>query len=110
MKYGNDSRVRTPDTSEALDALARQGHLPQPEFEIFREGYSFLRRLEQRIHVLHATSSTNIDVRAPGLAPLARRMGMHDSAGETAVDELLARYRDVTESVRRAYERVLGVS
>lgn len=110
MKYGNDSRVRTPDTSEALDALARQGHLPQPEFEILREGYSFLRRLEQRIHVLHATSSTNIDVRAPGLAPLARRMGMHDSAGETAVDELLARYRDVTESVRRAYERVLGVS
>ena len=60
--------------------------------------------------MLHATSATVIDSRAPGLAPLARRMGMHDSAKRSAVEELVERYRDVTEAVRAAYERALGIA
>ncbi|MCK6534180.1 MAG: bifunctional [glutamate--ammonia ligase]-adenylyl-L-tyrosine phosphorylase/[glutamate--ammonia-ligase] adenylyltransferase [Polyangiaceae bacterium] len=109
MRHGKDPRVRSPDTGEALEALASCGYLPRPEFETLREAYAFLRRLEQRIHVLHATSATVLDVRAPGLTQLARRMGMHDSGGRTGVDELLERYRDVTDAVRGAYERVLAI-
>jgi glutamate-ammonia-ligase adenylyltransferase len=109
MRHGRDPRVRTPDTAQALDALATLGYLGRPEYETFREAYAFLRRLEQRIHVLHATSATVIDSRAPGLAPLARRLGIHDTPQRTAVEELLERYRDVTEAVRTAYLRVLGV-
>lgn len=109
MRHGKDPRVRSPDTAEALEALASFGYLPRPEFETLREAYAFLRRLEQRIHVLHATSATVLDVRAPGLGQLARRMGMHDTGGRTGVEELLERYRDVTEAVRAAYERVLAI-
>lgn len=109
MRHGKDPRVRTPDTGEGLEALASSGYLPRPEYETLREAYAFLRRLEQRIHVLHATSATVLDVRAPGLAQLARRMGMYDSVRRTGVDELLEHYRDVTEAVRAAYERVLGI-
>lgn len=110
MRYGRDPRIRTPDTAQALEALVTAGYLGRSDYETFREAYTFLRRLEQRIHVLHASSSTVIDARAPGMAKLARRLGMHDSAQSSAVEELFARYRDVTRAVRSAYLTVLGIS
>lgn len=109
MRHGRDPRIRTPDTGQALEALTAAGYLGRPEYETFREAYTFLRRLEQRIHVLHASSSTVIDARAPGMAKLARRLGMHDGAQGSAVDELFERYRDVTRAVRAAYSSVLGI-
>jgi [glutamine synthetase] adenylyltransferase / [glutamine synthetase]-adenylyl-L-tyrosine phosphorylase len=109
MRHGRDPRVRTPDTAAALDALGTLGYLSRLDYETFREGYVFLRRLEQRIHVLHGVSSTTLEPRAPGFLQLARRLGFYDSAARSAVDELAERYRDTTDAVRAAYERVLGV-
>ncbi len=110
MRYGTDHRVRTTDTLEALEALGTLGYLARRDFETLRDGYLFLRRLEQRIHVLHSTSSTFIDERAPGLAQLARRMGLASTARESASAALITRYRDVTRAVRAAYEGVLGIA
>jgi [glutamine synthetase] adenylyltransferase / [glutamine synthetase]-adenylyl-L-tyrosine phosphorylase len=109
MQHGTDARVRTPDTGQALEALSAAGYLARPDYEALREGYTFLRRLEQRIHVLRGVGSTTIDVRRPGLAQLARRMGMHEQAPAGAVEALLSRHRDVSEAVRATYLRVLGV-
>jgi hypothetical protein len=36
-------------------------------------------------------------------------MGYRDGPGLRAVEALLARYKDVTENVRAAYRRVLGI-
>jgi glutamate-ammonia-ligase adenylyltransferase len=107
MVHGKDPMVRTTDTSDALEALYRQGYLGRAEYEAFREGYRFLRRLEQRIHVLRGAGSSSIDLRSRGLPHLARRMGYRDGPGERALDQLLERYRDVTNEVREAYDRVL---
>jgi glutamate-ammonia-ligase adenylyltransferase len=101
--------VRTPDTPEALEALQAAGYLAARDYGAFREGYRFLRRLEQRIHVLRGRSSSVIQRGAAGMPELARRMGYRDTPGSPAVDTLFARYRDVTETVRAAYERVLGL-
>jgi [glutamine synthetase] adenylyltransferase / [glutamine synthetase]-adenylyl-L-tyrosine phosphorylase len=109
MQHGKDPRVRTPDTGQALEQLSAAGHLARPDYEALREGYTFLRRLEQRIHVLRGIGSTVIDVRRPGLAQLARRMGIHEQARDKAVEVLLGRYHDVTEAVRSTYLRVLGI-
>jgi glutamate-ammonia-ligase adenylyltransferase len=110
MQCGADKSVRTPDTGEALEALGAAGHLERRDYEAFREGYRFLRRLEQRMHVLRGSSSSVIVTRGPGMPELARRMGYRDTPGTPAVTALLARYRDVTGAVRAAYERVLGLS
>jgi glutamate-ammonia-ligase adenylyltransferase len=110
MRHGRDRRVRTPDTSQALEVLSTLGYLSRRDHDAFREGYTFLRRLEQRIHVLGGAGSTTIDVRRPGLVQLARRMGMHERAAGDAVDSLLARHHEVTEAVRASYEHVLGLS
>ncbi len=73
-------------------------------------GVPLLRRLEQRLRVLHGTSAQWIEEGAPGVAPLARRMGMRDGPWGSAAEALLVRYRAVTEDVRAAYLAVIGAA
>lgn len=111
MQNGSDPRVRTADLGTALNALHDAGYLPTTEFEVFSEGYRFLRQLEQRIVVRSGTTNAAvIDTRSTGLTQLARRMGFQDFQGERASTQLLSRYREVTDSVRASYERVLGLA
>ncbi len=109
MKHGHDRRVRTTETETALAALEACGYLNARDAETLREGYLTLRRLEQRLRVLHGTSAQLVEEGAPGLALLARRMGLRDSVKATAVDALLSRYSSLTNDVRNAYMHVLGV-
>jgi glutamate-ammonia-ligase adenylyltransferase len=109
MQNGADEAVRTPDTSVALEALAQRGYLASEDYDALREGYAFLRRLEQRLHVLYGSGTSVIATRGPGLAALARRMGYRSQPGTPAEVLLLAHYRDVTLNVRAAYQRVFGI-
>lgn len=110
MKHGSDPRVRTAETETALGALEACGWIDASTADPLREGWRFLRRLEQRLRVMHGTSATLIEEGAPGLAPLARRMGMREQSPRgRAEDALLERYVAVTRDVRAAYLRVLGL-
>jgi [glutamine synthetase] adenylyltransferase / [glutamine synthetase]-adenylyl-L-tyrosine phosphorylase len=109
MKHGADRRVRTSDTQGALDALEACGYLDAQLAASLRDGYRTLRRLEQRLRVVHGTSAQYLEEGAPGLALLARRMGMRDGPRGTASERLLAHYRAVTRDVRAAYLSVLGL-
>ncbi|MRG91529.1 bifunctional [glutamate--ammonia ligase]-adenylyl-L-tyrosine phosphorylase/[glutamate--ammonia-ligase] adenylyltransferase [Polyangium spumosum] len=110
MCSGADPGVRTTETSLAIEALAASGKLSPEQAEALRDGYSFLRKLGGRIRIVHANASHLLEESAPGLRPLARRMGIRDRPGEQAAGELLARYREVTARVRAVYEDVLGGS
>jgi [glutamine synthetase] adenylyltransferase / [glutamine synthetase]-adenylyl-L-tyrosine phosphorylase len=112
MKYGADPRVRSTDTETAIGALETCGYLDASLAAVLREGYAMLRRLEQALRVVHGTSASLIEEGAPGLAALARRMGVRDGANTpsgTAAEALLERYRAVTRDVRAAYLTVLGL-
>jgi glutamate-ammonia-ligase adenylyltransferase len=109
MRHGRDARVRTPDTMTALEALHACGYLSKPDFVAFRDAHPFLRRLEMRSRVQHGVGASVISAGHPGLAQLARRMGLRDRARSSATDILLTRYRQATESVRATYLRVLGL-
>ena len=87
----------------------RAGTSRRPLADALRDGWRFLRRLEQRLRVSHGTSATLLEEGAPGLAALARRMGMHDAPRARAGHALLERYLAVTREVRAAYLRVLGI-
>jgi glutamate-ammonia-ligase adenylyltransferase len=108
MRHGDDLSVRTTDTGEALEALHAAGHLNRRLFDLLRDGYRFLRRLEQRIHVLTGQSSSRIDADSPSLPQLARRMGLQDEPGGSAAQQLLARYETLTANVHTAYLEALG--
>jgi len=107
MRYGTDPSVRTSNTLEAIDALERSGALEAGDAATLREGYRFLRTLEQRLHVVHNTSLHLIEARAPGLLPLARRMGITAAPGRGAPELLLDRHAQITNAVRSAYERIM---
>jgi glutamate-ammonia-ligase adenylyltransferase len=107
LKYGRDHRVRTPETGVAIRALESTGHLAPEHAEALRDGYAFLRKLEQRIRILHGAAAQLLEENAPGLYPLARRMGLRDRSGSMAAAGLVARYLAVTERVRATYEAIL---
>jgi glutamate-ammonia-ligase adenylyltransferase len=109
MHHGQDPRVRTTETEVAISALETCGHLDASLAEALRDGWRFLRRLEQRVRISHGTSVNLLEEGAPGLVPLARRMGMRDGPRARADQTLLERYAAVTTDVRTAYLRVLGL-
>ena len=109
MKHGSDERVRTPDTGEALEALAARGYLPRADYERFRDAYRFLRRLEQRIHVHRGDGTNWVDAQALGLSGLGRQMGFQRSPTKSAGEQLFERYLTVTDTVRSCYLRLLGL-
>jgi glutamate-ammonia-ligase adenylyltransferase len=109
MHHGHDPRVRSTETEVAISALETCGHLDASLAEALRDGWRFLRRLEQRVRVSHGTSVNLLEEGAPGLVTLARRMGMRDGPRARADQTLLERYVAVTTDVRTAYLRVLGL-
>ncbi|AGP34990.1 bifunctional [glutamate--ammonia ligase]-adenylyl-L-tyrosine phosphorylase/[glutamate--ammonia-ligase] adenylyltransferase [Sorangium cellulosum] len=108
IRHGADPRVRTSETLAAIDALASAGYLSAAHAEIFRDGHAFLRKLEQRIRIVHADASQLLQEDAPGVPLLARRTGIRGRTGAEAAKELLARYGAITERVRRAYEAIVA--
>jgi glutamate-ammonia-ligase adenylyltransferase len=108
MRHGADPGVRTTDTGLAIEALARGGYLSAEHADALREAYAFLRRLQERSRIVHAAASQYLEENAPGLAPLARRMGIRDRTGTLAAGELIARYRSVTDRVRATYEAIVA--
>lgn len=108
MRHGEDRRVRTTETDVALSALETCGYLETTTGETLRDGWRFLRRLEQRLRISHGSSASLIEEGAPGLPALARRMGMRDGPRARADQALLDRYVTVTREVRAAYLRVVA--
>jgi glutamate-ammonia-ligase adenylyltransferase len=109
MRHGADHGIRLAGTLEAIGALKDAGYLRSDEACTLRDGYVFLRKLQQRLHIVHATSMNLLEDEAPGLIPLARRMGFHNEPLRSAQQQLMDRYRAVTEEVRGCYLRLLGV-
>jgi glutamate-ammonia-ligase adenylyltransferase len=109
MVHGRDRRIRTTETELALLALETCRYLDPPLADTLREGWRFLRRLEQRLRVAHGKSEALLEEGAPGLRVVARAMGMRDVPRVRAEDALLKRYQSVTRDVRSAYLRVLGL-
>jgi glutamate-ammonia-ligase adenylyltransferase len=109
MTHGSDPRVRTTETEVALAALEAAGYLDSSLADPLREGWRFLRRLEQRLRISHGWSATLLEEGAPGLLTLARRMGMREARLGSPDVALLERYRAITHEVRAAYLNVLGL-
>jgi glutamate-ammonia-ligase adenylyltransferase len=108
MLHGRDMRVRSTETEIAVSALESCGYLEASVAETLRDGWRFLRRLEQRLRISHGTSVRLVEEGAPGLATLARGMGMRDGPRSRADQALLERYAQVTHEVRAAFLQVLG--
>lgn len=108
QRFGHsDSTVRTTDTLLAIDALTAAGGLAKADANRLRAGYEFLRRLEQRIRMLHVDRSALIERGAPGLPLTARSLGFRDPRPE---EGLLEQYAEVTSAVTAIFATTVGTA
>ncbi|HET9155468.1 MAG TPA: bifunctional [glutamate--ammonia ligase]-adenylyl-L-tyrosine phosphorylase/[glutamate--ammonia-ligase] adenylyltransferase, partial [Myxococcaceae bacterium] len=96
--------VRQPGTLDALAALAASGRLRREDAAELRDGYLFLRRVENRQRLVHGRALQHLPTRGRPLLLLARRLGY---GGPDAGGAFLSEYRAVAATVRAAYVRVL---
>jgi [glutamine synthetase] adenylyltransferase / [glutamine synthetase]-adenylyl-L-tyrosine phosphorylase len=99
--------LRSCNTLLALEAMRQLAILPEPDYQALAEGYRFLRRLENRLRLIHDYSMNDLGGPLKYLNKLARRLG-YDSLLKNPGQALMADYERVTGAVREVYERILG--
>lgn len=109
MAHGDDPRVHANGTEDALLNLHQAGYLSETHYQVFREGYDFLRQLEQRLFIIHGRGTSAFDMQSVEWPQLARRMRLQDPRAP-AGELLKSSYGDVTQAIRCSYLAVLEVS
>jgi glutamate-ammonia-ligase adenylyltransferase len=102
---GDDPELRKTNTLAALKTLRRKDLLQNEEYVTLASGYQFLRRLENRLRLVHDQSIHELSGDPAYLAKLARRLGYK---GENPDRQLLERFQQTTENIRTVFDRYLG--
>ncbi len=97
-------QVRGQNTLEALRALHQAGLLPGGDFGRLIEGYKFLRRLENKLRLVHDQSVNQLSADPAALAKLARHLGYPDRPRRPE-QVFLEEYSQITEAIREVFER-----
>uniref|UniRef100_A0A831XMJ6 Bifunctional [glutamate--ammonia ligase]-adenylyl-L-tyrosine phosphorylase/[glutamate--ammonia-ligase] adenylyltransferase n=1 Tax=Geobacter metallireducens TaxID=28232 RepID=A0A831XMJ6_GEOME len=108
LRHGvNLPEIRSTNTLLALKAIRLCGLLTEEEFAALQAGYKFLRRLENRLRLIHDYSINDLGGPREYLDKLARRLG-YDPKLRHPGDLLMREYEETTVAIRRIYERILG--
>ncbi len=99
--------VRVASTLEALRALQNERLLPGSDVELLIAGYKFLRRLENKLRLVHDQSVNDLDAEPAALAKLARHLGYPDKPRRPE-EAFLDEYNQVTEGIREVFDRHLA--
>ncbi|MCM0081271.1 bifunctional [glutamate--ammonia ligase]-adenylyl-L-tyrosine phosphorylase/[glutamate--ammonia-ligase] adenylyltransferase [Geomonas sp. Red32] len=106
LKYGFEhNEIRGSNTLETLEAIRKRGILPEGDCQALFDGYRFLRRLENRLRIIHDYSMNDLGGPLKYLNKLARRLG-YDLQLKNPGEALMADYERMTSGVRAVYERV----
>jgi len=98
-------QLLTTNTLEALALLARHRLLAPDDHRALWEGYTFMRPVEHYLQLMHGRHAHALPHDRDELGEIARRLGFR---GDTAPDELVARYEAPSAAVRAVFERVLS--
>lgn len=108
LRHGCDHPdIRSWSTLTALKGMKGDGLLSEHDFAVLSHGYKFLRRLENRLRILHDHSMNDLGGPREYLDKLARRLG-YDPKLKHPGDALMRDYEEVTEQVRGVYVTILG--
>ncbi|PLX85499.1 MAG: bifunctional [glutamate--ammonia ligase]-adenylyl-L-tyrosine phosphorylase/[glutamate--ammonia-ligase] adenylyltransferase [Desulfuromonas sp.] len=106
---GRRSAVRGTNTLQALKALRVVGILDEADLQVLEGGYKFLRRLENKLRLVHDQSISELSGERRYLVKLARRLD-YPEAPVRPDQAFLADYRRVTEQIRAVFDRFLPPS
>jgi glutamate-ammonia-ligase adenylyltransferase len=110
LKHGKSTpEIRSNSTLTALKAIKSAGVLAAEDCDILINGYKFLRRLENRLRIVHDNSINDLGGSQETLDLLARRLG-YDPKLRHPGEMLMLEYSEITEKIRSVYDCVLGGS
>lgn len=108
LVHGRDCpAIRGANTVTALQAIKGEGIIPADDCDTLIRGYKCLRRLENRLRIIHDYSMNDLGGSMDYLNKLARRLG-YDKKLKNPGDALLKDYEGLTGSVRGVYNKILG--
>ncbi|MGB4599767.1 MAG: bifunctional [glutamate--ammonia ligase]-adenylyl-L-tyrosine phosphorylase/[glutamate--ammonia-ligase] adenylyltransferase [Trichlorobacter sp.] len=108
LRHGHrHPELRTANTVVALKGGRQAGLLSSQDADTLINGYKFLRKLENRLRLLHDHSINDLGGDQRYLDKLARRLG-YDSKLRHPGQALITDYEATTEAIRDVYERTLG--
>ncbi len=108
LAYGRDyPAIRSTNTVTALQAIKEFGIIPSDDCDNLITGYKCLRRLENRLRIIHDYSMNDLGGSRDYLNKLARRLG-YDRKLKNPGDALIKDYKGLTGSVRGVYDKILG--
>lgn len=108
LKYGQSTpEIRSRNTLTTLKTIRSAGLMSGNDCDTLLSGYKFLRRLENRLRIVHDNSINDLGGTKEYLDMLARRLG-YDPKLRHPGEALMKEYETVTEAIRGVYERVLG--
>jgi len=110
LKHGcRYPELRTTSTVVALKEIGTLGLLPENNSEVLLSGFTFLRRLENRLRIIHDYSANDLAGSKNYMNKLARRLG-YDPALKNPGAALISDYEETTDRIRDCYARILGES
>lgn len=99
--------LRTTSTVVALKEIRTLGLLSGDDAETLLTGYKFLRKLENRLRIIHDYSVNDLGGPKNYLDKLARRMG-YDPKLRSPGTAMITEYGQVTGKIRDCYDRGFG--
>ena len=108
LAYGRDfPDIRGTNTIEALQAIKGCNLIPEGEGDTLLNGYTCLRRMENRLRIVHDYSMNDLGGSREYLNKLARRLG-YDPNLRNPGEVMMKDYEELTGGVRRVYDKILG--
>jgi glutamate-ammonia-ligase adenylyltransferase len=108
LKFGRDvDAVRSTSTVAALKAFQQEHLIADGDAETLLAGYKFLRRLENRLRIIHDYSMNDLSGSPGYLDKLARRLG-YDPKLRHPGELFMADYEQTTTAIRDCFDRLFG--
>jgi len=105
LKYGADvAELRTAKTLETLDRLADGGHISRLARDDLRAALVFLRRVENRMRLMHNRSLNELPTDTDALDKLALRLGITVAAGQSPGEKLIGTLEANIQRSHRVFE------
>ncbi|HEY5523007.1 MAG TPA: bifunctional [glutamate--ammonia ligase]-adenylyl-L-tyrosine phosphorylase/[glutamate--ammonia-ligase] adenylyltransferase, partial [Desulfuromonadaceae bacterium] len=100
--------LRTTSTVVALKEISTLGLLPDESAQTLLTGYKFLRKLENRLRIVHDYSVNDLSGTRIYLNKLARRLG-YDPKLKNPGAALICDYEEMTGKIREVFDRLFLV-
>lgn len=106
LKHGHSNpEIRDTNTISALKYIRAASILPKEDADVFLNGYKFLRKLENRLRIIHDYSVNDLGGTKSYINKLARRLG-YDPKLKNPGAILLSDYEQITGSIRECFSKI----